>query len=433
MATIQGTIGNDHLDGGDGNDTLSGGDGNDNLNGHGGNDTLSGGNGNDTLSGGQYWRYSDGFDVYVFAPGHGHDVIGPNDLTNEPVSISDLGPSVGVGPRGGVIDLSGFGSRTPTFAQIQENAVRYEGSWWIYDLPNSTRIDLSEFGGGSIVILAVTPDGLTADMFRLSGSPLTRDGTAGPDTLAGGAGNDNLYGEGGNDALLGRGGDDHVEGGAGRDTLWGEGGNDTLQGGADNDVLFGGAGDDRLSGGAGRNIVLAGDGDDSIGGPGAHGRYRAWGEAGDDTLWGGAADDFLSGDAGTDKLTGGGGRDYLAGGAGNDSLHGGAGYDVLAGGDGNDTLYGGAEGDTFFGQAGADTFVIAGGTNWLMDFEPGTDRLSAPGFETSAEVRAAAVQVGAHVQIELDGGGDVSSPGRRWASSRTCRCCSGGENGDRRR
>ena len=29
------------------------------------------------------------------------------------------------------------------------------------------------------------------------------------------------------------------------------------------------------------------------------------------------------------------------------------------------------------------------------------------GFETSAEVRAAAVQVGAHVQIELDGGGDV--------------------------
>ena len=51
--------------------------------------------------------------------------------------------------------------------------------------------------------------------------------------------------------------------------------------------------------------------------------------------------------------------------------------------------------------------MIAGGTNWLMDFEPGTDRLSAPGFETSAEVRAAAVQVGAHVQIELDGGGDV--------------------------
>lgn len=107
-------------------------------------------------------------------------------------------------------------------------------------------------------------------------------------------------------------------------------------------------------------------------------------------------------------MTGGGGRDYLAGGAGNDTLNGGAGYDVLlAGGEGNDTLYGGAEGDIFFGQAGADTFVIAGGRSWLMDFEPGTDRLSATGFETSAEVRAAAVQVGAHVQIELDGGGDV--------------------------
>ena len=92
---------------------------------------------------------------------------------------------------------------------------------------------------------------------------------------------------------------------------------------------------------------------------------------------------------------------------GDDHVEGGAGYDVLAGGEGNDTLYGGAEGDTFFGQAGSDTFVIAGGTNWLMDFEPGTGRLSATGFETSAEVRAATVQVGEHVQIELDGGVDV--------------------------
>ena len=59
------------------------------------------------------------------------------------------------------------------------------------------------------------------------------------------------------------------------------------------------------------------------------------------------------------------------------------------------------------GQGGAGRFVVAGGTNWLMDFEPGTDRLGGTGFETSAEVRAAAVQVGAHVQIELAEGGDV--------------------------
>ena len=42
-----------------------------------------------------------------------------------------------------------------------------------------------------------------------------------------------------------------------------------------------------------------------------------------------------------------------------------------------------------------------------MDFEPGTDRITETGFESSAEARAAATQVGAHLHIELDGGGDL--------------------------
>ena len=42
-----------------------------------------------------------------------------------------------------------------------------------------------------------------------------------------------------------------------------------------------------------------------------------------------------------------------------------------------------------------------------MDFEPETDRLGGTGFETSAEVRAATVQVGAHVHIEFADGADI--------------------------
>lgn len=101
--------------------------------------------------------------------------------------------------------------------------------------------------------------------------------------------------------------------------------------------------------------------------------------------------------------TGTSGDDYLQGGYGDDSLAGGAGRDVLAGGAGDDTLYGGAEGDTFFGQAGADTFVIAGGRNWVMDFEPGTDRLWIRGL-TEDGFTAAARQVGEHVHVLLDDG-----------------------------
>ncbi|KES10592.1 hypothetical protein SASC598P14_000250, partial [Snodgrassella alvi SCGC AB-598-P14] len=51
------------------NDILDGGAGNDTLYGYKGDDTLLGGAGNDTLYGGE------GNDTYVFAKGHGKDLI----------------------------------------------------------------------------------------------------------------------------------------------------------------------------------------------------------------------------------------------------------------------------------------------------------------------------------------------------------------------
>ena len=66
--------------------------------------------------------------------------------------------------------------------------------------------------------------------------------------------------------------------------------------------------------------------------------------------------------------------------------------------------WGGPEGDTFFGQEGADTFVIRGGVNWVMDLDD-ADRL-AIGM-TLPQVQAAATQLGAHLHIELAGGGDL--------------------------
>ena len=64
---------------------------------------------------------------------------------------------------------------------------------------------------------------------------------------------------------------------------------------------------------------------------------------------------------------------------------------------------GGAEGDTFFGQDGADTFVVTGGQNWIMDFEPGVDRLVIDGM-TEAALRAGATQAGEHLHVAFDGG-----------------------------
>ena len=69
---LKGMGGNDELDGSTGNDTLYGGAGRDIMDGGVGDDKLNGGAGDDELTG------SDGADIFVFAPGHGSDII--NDL-----------------------------------------------------------------------------------------------------------------------------------------------------------------------------------------------------------------------------------------------------------------------------------------------------------------------------------------------------------------
>ena len=67
---LLGSTGNDHLFGYKGNDILDGGEGNDRLEGGNGADILIGGVGNDKLYGG-----SSEADTYVFAKGHGQDVV----------------------------------------------------------------------------------------------------------------------------------------------------------------------------------------------------------------------------------------------------------------------------------------------------------------------------------------------------------------------
>ena len=87
---LNGNAGNDRLSGGRGDDTLNGGSGNDRLSGGRGDDALIGGSGNDDMDGGS------GNDTFVFEAGFGDDRIksgfdananGGQDL----LDISDLG------------------------------------------------------------------------------------------------------------------------------------------------------------------------------------------------------------------------------------------------------------------------------------------------------------------------------------------------------
>lgn len=52
----------------------------------------------------------------------------------------------------------------------------------------------------------------------------------------------------------------------------------------------------------------------------------------------------------------------------------------------------------------ADVFVVARGTNLVIDFEAGTDRLDLPGIDTETQWTARATLVGEHFHIAFDGG-----------------------------
>ena len=119
---LMGDAGDDDLSGGDGDDTLVGGSGNDTLAGGDAGDKLTGGAGDDVMNG------DAGEDTFIFGPGDGDgdDVIVNLSATEDK------------------IDLSAFGISA---AQLTASADIFNGN---------VRIDLTEFGGGKIILQGTT-------------------------------------------------------------------------------------------------------------------------------------------------------------------------------------------------------------------------------------------------------------------------------------
>lgn len=123
---IDGSAGTDSLYSGRGNDILHGGDDADYLAGQDGSDTMYGENGNDVLDGGgdgqnDYLDGGSGSDIYIFAPGMGHDVVGSFDDGLNPAqdliyisstivpNFTTLAPAIFQFGAHAVINLGGYG------------------------------------------------------------------------------------------------------------------------------------------------------------------------------------------------------------------------------------------------------------------------------------------------------------------------------------
>ncbi len=372
-------------------------------------DRLQGGTGNDTMTGGT------GADTFVFNQSSGHDTI---------TDFSKAG--------GDRIALSGFDAAV-TWDALSTNITTITDD---DNVVTGVRIDLGEWGGGTITLEGITSvDDLTEDMFDLpSGSTTSRFGTENANAIDGDGGADMIYGMEGDDTLRGEGGGDMIFGGEGDDWLEGGAGEDLLMGGEGDDMIFGGEGDDMMIGGEGSDTMIGGTGADTFvfNQSSGHdtitdfskvegdridlsaftnitsiGDLRGY-QAGDDAV---IVLGFNGGDTITledVQLSDLQASDFVlyqneyTGTAGADTLTGGAGDDTMTGLDGDDTLTGGD---------GADTFVFAPGhgDDTVIDFTDGEDIIDLSAFSgISGFGDLALTAVGNDIQIDLSAhGGDT--------------------------
>jgi Ca2+-binding RTX toxin-like protein len=268
----------------------------------------------------------------------------------------------------------------------------------------------------------------------------TLDGGEGNDTLNGGRGADHLTGGNGNDIYIVDGSDVVVEGaGAGSDTvqtdqsysllnqpnienivytgitgatLTGNAVNNSITGGSGADTIDGKAGNDTLDGKAGADTMIGGSGNDTyyvdetgdmIIEASSSGTDKVMstisytlgngldnltltesaaidgtGNQGTNTITGNTAANTLFGLGGNDTLIGLGGDDRVEGGVGNDILRGGTGADVLVGGTGNDR----------FDFDSITESGIGAGSDQILDFVKGQDRIDLGGIDARAGTSA---------------------------------------------
>ena len=244
--TLQGTDGDDIIQGfssddvinaGIGNDTIYGLVGNDTLNGGAGSDKIYGDSGNDILQGGtgadDYLQGGQGSDTYLFSLGDGNTII---DNYDNGSGIDTLQFMAGITPSD-VIAKNDNGDLILTLVSSGEVIKILNGMMF-----DSNLLDQVKFEDGTLW----NNDTLTAMVLETTDNDDNVEGFMGDDIIDGGLGNDIINGAQGNDTLLGGAGNDLLQGGSGDDQLFGGSGNDTLEAGDGADMLDGGAGDDVL-------------------------------------------------------------------------------------------------------------------------------------------------------------------------------------------
>lgn len=353
IENVEGTGGNDTIEGNSLANRLIGGEGNDVLVGGLGNDFIDGGAGIDTVSFADYVSVNaTGIAInlgntQIANTNEGNDIIiNVENVIGSEYNDSFFGNSqnnVFEGRGGNDLYFGGLGSDTVSYASApggitvnlnigsSQNTIN-AGSDLLNSIENliGSAFDDTFIASSASAINNIYDGGAGNDtiMFTNSTSAVKVDLslTTSQNTLAG------------LDTFISI---ENVTGGSGDDELSGNDSANTINGGAGADTLIGGLGDDILNGGAGNNTLkfmlstqgvnvnleqgtATGEGSDVL-----ISIQNVMGTLGADTLTGDSLDNQLNGSDGNDILNGGLGNDLLDGGLGQDVLNGGAGLDTL--------------------------------------------------------------------------------------------------------
>tara|TARA_R110002094_G_scaffold103811_2_gene103326 strand:+ start:1862 stop:4084 length:2223 start_codon:yes stop_codon:yes gene_type:complete len=403
LAVLEGTEGNNSLQGGADDDVMEGKGGNDSLYGGAGNDTLIGGSGSDSLYGeaGDDLILISGDDFYAdrVYGGSGYDVIqgGSGDDAIRLATIKDVEKIDGQGGNNAIYGTSG--SDTLDFSQVELVNIDFIDALAGNDvLYGSADSDILIGNSGSDILYGNGGD----DFFIINGSDSGADrvnGGDGFDRVLGGTDDDNFRfanfsGSNRVEIIDGSLGVNRIEGTSGSNRLDfsetelirinridGLAGNDVLTGSPGNDVIVGGDGSDYLYGGPGDDRFMLSSADSGFD------RYQ--GGDGTDQVIGTVLDDEIriahfSGVYRVEKIDGGGGLNRILGSTGSNTLDfrdteligianidGGAGNDVIYGSSAADLIVGGEGSDSVYGEGGDDRFLVSAGDTGYDRYQGG--------------------------------------------------------------
>ena len=354
--TIEGTDGNDELNGSTLSDTIYGGTGDDTLYGNGAKDeadVIYGGEGNDVLIGGHlgnsnlyggagddilkldgngqygYTRTFEGgegqdilmgsasAEVYVIGQGDGHDTI----TDRSPYHGQDDKVIFKQGLKRDNLRAGVLGDALELYF-VDESGARTGDGVTVNNALGNSQYGIEEY---------IFADGQILTHEELRTEALTLYGTDHHDEIKGTTHSDTIYGKDGHDTIVADYGHDIVYAGEGHDTI---------KAGHGYDTVYAGEGNDRIDAGRGMDIVYGGEGHDEI--VSLDGRNKLYGENGNDRitaygseLYGGADGDILTSSPNYSE------GNRLVGGTGNDTLNGNHGSDIYVfnRGDGRDIIH----------------------------------------------------------------------------------------------